>query len=205
MNSVTSVQPALRLPPPLLVAWTLSVLAHVALLTGGAAQPFVTLQPGAMREMQVTLTISTTLPALARQRSPAVVMSTATATHTATASGVAQDAVSDPSDAPLVASRYDVATLQNPKPPYPLAARRQGVEGRVLLRAQVLEDGRCAEARIVRSSGHAVLDESALATVRRWRFLPATRAGMPVASWVEVPIAFRLDVASGDSALHAAR
>ena len=205
MNSVAFLPPMQRRPRPLLVAWTLSVLAHVALLTGGAAQPFATLQPGAVREMQVTLAMSTTLPALARQRSPAAVMSTVAATHTETASAVAQDAVSDSNDAPLVASRYDVATLRNPKPPYPLAARRQGAEGRVLLRAQVLEDGRCAEVRIAHSSGHTALDESALATVRRWRFLPATRAGTPVASWVEVPIAFRLDAASGGSALHAAR
>jgi TonB family protein len=205
MNSAASIQSTLRWPRPLLVAWTLSVLAHVALLHGGSALPFSTAQHSTMPEMDVTLAMSAAQPALAHRQTPAVVPSTAVATHTTTTDPVADDAVRDPIDAPLVASRYDVATLNNTKPPYPLAARRQGAEGRVLLRAQVLEDGRCVQVNILRSSGHAALDESALATVRRWHFLPATRAGMPVASWVEVPIAFRLDAASDGSALRAAR
>ena len=97
-------------------------------------------------------------------------MTTAAASHTPAASTVPENAGDEQHDEPLVESRYDVAALNNPKPPYPLAARRQGAEGRVVLRAQVLEDGRCTEVHIVRGSGHALLDESALATVRRWRF-----------------------------------
>lgn len=192
MNSAASIQPSLRLPRPMLVAWTLSVLAHVALLTGSGALPFSTVQRSTLHEMQVTLAMSATLAAAAHSRTPAAVPAIAAADHTPSASSVAKDAVREPSDEPLVESRYDVATLHNPKPPYPLAARRQGVEGRVVLRAQVLEDGRCTEVHIVRSSGHTPLDESALATVRNWRFVPATRAGAAVSSWVEIPIHFQL-------------
>jgi len=205
MSAAESTLTVLRLPRPTLTAWVLSALAHVALLAGSGALPFSSAQPGAFREMEVTLTLSGAAPAPTRQRAPAAVMTTAANSRSPATGSVAENTGGEQHDEPLVESRYDVAALNNPKPPYPLAARRQGAEGRVVLRAQVLEDGRCAEARIVRSSGHALLDESALATVRRWRFVPATRAGTPVASWVEVPIAFRLDKTSSGSALHAAR
>jgi protein TonB len=192
MSSADSILPVLRLPRPTLTAWLLSTLAHVTLLAASGALPFSNAQPGAFRGMEVTLMLSGTTPVSARQRTPAAVLTTEATTHTPTASSVAENTGGEQHDEPLVESRYDVAALNNPKPPYPLAARRQGAEGRVVLRAQVLEDGRCAEAHIVRSSGHTQLDESALAAVRRWRFVPATRAGKPVNSWVEVPIHFQL-------------
>jgi protein TonB len=45
---------------------------------------------------------------------------------------------------------------------------------------------------VLESSGHAVLDASALDTVRtRWRFVPARRDGIPVEDSVQVPIRFR--------------
>ena len=205
MSTSESILPVLRLPRPTLTAWVLSALAHVTLLGVTGALPFSTVQPGAFREMEVTLTMSGAAPAAARNRAPAAVMTTAASTNTPTASSVAENAGGVQRDEPPVESRYEVAALNNPKPPYPLAARRQGAEGRVVLRAQVLEDGRCAEVRIVRSSGHTLLDESALSAVRRWRFVPATRAGTPVAASVDVPISFRLDQTHNSAALAVAR
>lgn len=93
---------------------------------------------------------------------------------------------------PIVEARHDVASLNNPKPPYPLSARRRGLEGRVLIAAQVRADGSCAEARVRQSSGYSLLDDSARDAVRRWRFVPARHGDKPVDSWVEVPIVFRL-------------
>jgi protein TonB len=86
-----------------------------------------------------------------------------------------------------------VAYGQNPLPPYPLVARRMGMEGVVLLDVLVAPDGHAAEVRLVRSSGHSQLDDSAVRTVReRWRFIPARRDGAAVESRVTVPIRFRL-------------
>jgi len=82
---------------------------------------------------------------------------------------------------------------ENPKPPYPLIARRMGTQGTVLLHVHVRADGSVAEAEVQQSSGSPVLDASALRTVREsWRFVPARRDGVPVESWVEVPIRFVL-------------
>ncbi|MBI3757476.1 MAG: energy transducer TonB [Deltaproteobacteria bacterium] len=81
----------------------------------------------------------------------------------------------------------------NPKPPYPLLARRLGAQGVVLLRVEVREDGSVAAVELERSSGFSVLDDSATRTVREsWRFVPARIDGTPTASWVEVPIRFVL-------------
>jgi protein TonB len=43
-----------------------------------------------------------------------------------------------------------------------------------------------------RSSGHDMLDESAIEAVKKWRFIPAKRGETPVASSVIVPIIFTL-------------
>jgi len=86
-----------------------------------------------------------------------------------------------------------VAYGTNPLPPYPLVARRLGKDGVVLLEVLVAPDGRAADVRMIRSSGFAPLDESAVTTVReRWRFVPARRDGVAVESRVTVPIRFRL-------------
>jgi protein TonB len=83
----------------------------------------------------------------------------------------------------------------NPKPPYPMLARRMGMQGTVVLRVHVRADGSVAEAALAQSSGSQLLDNSALKTVQeQWRFLPARLEGTPVESWVEVPIRFVLDV-----------
>ncbi len=85
--------------------------------------------------------------------------------------------------------------LHTPLPPYPPSARRLAQEGVALARVYVGEDGRPVEVRLARSSGFAALDEAALGAVRGWRFFPARRGAEPVASWIEVPLRFRLDAA----------
>ena len=86
----------------------------------------------------------------------------------------------------------------NPLPPYPLAARRLGMEGVTLLDVLVAPDGKPVDVRVQKSSGFASLDDSALKTVReRWRFVPAREGGTPVESRVTVPIRFRLSDAGG--------
>lgn len=88
--------------------------------------------------------------------------------------------------------RFDADYLDNPKPPYPPLSRRMGEQGRVVLRVRVTPDGAAGEVLLHASSGSPRLDDSALATVRRWKFMPARRGAEAVAAWVLVPIAFTL-------------
>ena len=75
---------------------------------------------------------------------------------------------------------------------YPESARRQGVEGTVLLKIRITEQGRVETLQVERSAGHPDLDQSALDAVQRWRFEPARRGGEPVAVWVIIPVEFKL-------------
>jgi len=173
----------------LLTATGASLLLHLLVLGRGLAArdaaPLV-----AATSMTVTLTGGATPTplhtlAVAAHRAAAPATDRAPLSDATAAAGVADST-------PFVEARSDVAGLNNPPPPYPLAARRRGMEGRVVLEVQVSAEGRCSEARIRESSGYALLDDSARQTVRRWHFVPASRAGMAVDSWVEVPVVFRL-------------
>jgi len=80
----------------------------------------------------------------------------------------------------------------NPKPVYPSLAIRRNYEGTVTLLVEVLADGSVREIEIFESSGHKMLDRSALKAVRKWRFRPGTKGGKPVTMKVKVPVVFRL-------------
>jgi protein TonB len=82
--------------------------------------------------------------------------------------------------------------LRNPPPVYPRLAREHGWEGTVLLEVEVLTSGRCGTINVLSSSGHDVLDRTAVEAIRRWVFKPAKRWNQPVAFWVEIPVTFRL-------------
>jgi len=88
---------------------------------------------------------------------------------------------------------FDADYLHNPPPRYPPAAQRLRESGRVLLAVQVSASGLPERVEVSTSSGSPRLDQAALETVRRWRFVPAQQAGKPVAAGVIVPIVFRLD------------
>jgi len=89
--------------------------------------------------------------------------------------------------------QFDAAYLHNPKPEYPVAARRFGFQGTVVLRVLIGLEGSPTEIRVEKSSGHNVLDEAALAAVKQWQFEPAREGDLRVAGWVDVPIQFRLE------------
>ena len=73
---------------------------------------------------------------------------------------------------------------------YPRKARRLGLEGTVLLHAQVGVSGTPMQLRIVHSSGHQVLDQAALRSVEQWEFVPTKVNGRVTKSWVQVPVRF---------------
>ena len=81
----------------------------------------------------------------------------------------------------------------NPKPRYPMLARRKGYEGTILLRVLVLESGGVGKVELEKSSGYEILDESALKAVKEWVFIPGKNNGQPTPSWVTVPIKFQLN------------
>lgn len=82
---------------------------------------------------------------------------------------------------------------QQTEPAYPRDARDYGIEGTVVLAATIRSDGRVSDVRIEQSSGDRRLDRSAADAVRRWRYEPALKDGLPVKSSVRVKVHFRLE------------
>ncbi len=80
----------------------------------------------------------------------------------------------------------------NPKPRYPLLARRRGWQGRVLLRVEVGAHGRVDALAVERGSGFDILDQAAVQAVQAWRFTPARRSGQGVPAIAQVLIRFQL-------------
>ncbi len=86
---------------------------------------------------------------------------------------------------------YQASYLNN-RLNYPLSARRMGVQGRVILNVEVLAEGIAGQILIQQSSGHEVLDQAALESVKHWRFIAARRGGEPYTRRFTVPIQFSL-------------
>ena len=93
----------------------------------------------------------------------------------------------------VVLPSTDADYLQNPKPPYPSLSKRLGEQGKVVVRVLIGVDGTAQKTEIKQSSGYDRLDQAALMTVQRWRYLPGKRAGVPEAMWFNVPISFVLE------------
>ena len=99
----------------------------------------------------------------------------------------------EPVPPPIVPPRFNADYLQNPAPSYPALSRRMREQGKVLVRVLVNTDGLAERIELKSSSGSTRLDQSALETVRTWKFVPARQGEQKVAAWVVVPITFTLD------------
>ncbi len=82
--------------------------------------------------------------------------------------------------------------LYKPVPQYPKIARELGLEGKTLLRVEILQDGRLGVIKVRESCGHTVLDEAATKAIKKWKFAPAHDGQFTVRSVVDLPIRFSL-------------
>ena len=83
---------------------------------------------------------------------------------------------------------YRSAPLQ-----FPAQALRRHLQGTVLLRVLVDENGAPVQVEVEHGSGYALLDRSARKQVlAHWRFQPAMVNGHAVRAWARVPVSFVL-------------
>jgi len=79
-------------------------------------------------------------------------------------------------------------------PIYPTAARQAGVEGLVVVRYDVTQEGNVINAVVAESEPAGVFDEAALAAVRSWHFNPRIVEGEPqLVEGIVSPVRFRVD------------
>jgi protein TonB len=96
-------------------------------------------------------------------------------------------------------SRTAAAPVQ-PQPPeqdcappvYPAEALQARMSGVSMMAFLVGSDGAVREARLLKSSGHVILDQAAQAALRLCRFAPTRKDGQPVAAWQPVQYAWAL-------------
>ena len=87
----------------------------------------------------------------------------------------------------------DADYLNNPKPAYPALSKRLREQGKVVVRALIGADGQASQASVKTSSGFDRLDEAAVSTVLKWRYVPGKRNGVAEALWFDVPISWNLN------------
>src|SRR5947209_14263025 len=73
-----------------------------------------------------------------------------------------------------------------PKPRYLDAWARKGITGKGVALLKVDKNGYVVDARMLKSTGHKILDDSALEAFRKWHFMPGK-----FAPEVRVPIEFK--------------
>jgi TonB family protein len=96
----------------------------------------------------------------------------------------------DPDADAFIPVEQDPVLVTMPRPSYPDLAREARIEGIVLVRVLVGEDGFVRQCVVVQSV--LGLDEVAVAAARAAVFRPALQQQRPVAVWAVVPIEFRL-------------
>lgn len=100
----------------------------------------------------------------------------------------------DTSNMIMTEDAVDVApkpTRQSP-PEYPARARARGVTGSVVLNLLISAGGDVESVKVLESSPHGVFDDSAVRTVKSWRFAPGLYKGEPVRSWWRYVVRFSL-------------
>jgi len=75
---------------------------------------------------------------------------------------------------------------------YPDQARREGQEGRPMVKVCVGANGKLASAEVATSSGFPLLDEAAIKVAKATRYKAATSEGKPVESCASLPVKFEL-------------
>jgi protein TonB len=148
-------------------------------------------------------TPAATSPLLTSPSTSQPTTSTNTSTHNASATAqLATTEASSTRASPSAASQSNTASslpnaqalgLNNPAPSYPKLSRRLNEQGQVVIRVYVGADGSARQGEIKTSSGYDRLDQEALRTVMRWRFVPGQHLGVPEAMWFNVPVNFVLD------------
>jgi TonB family protein len=82
--------------------------------------------------------------------------------------------------------------IEKVSPKYPEDARKEKVEGNVLIETSIGADGKVLEAKSVESPDPR-LAQAAVEAVKQWKFKPATLKGKPVRAKMTITIRFALN------------
>ncbi len=92
----------------------------------------------------------------------------------------------------VVVDSFPEMTYQE-SPVYLEKAKKAGIQGKVWVKALVDKKGVVRDMQLAKTSGHKILDESALKAGWKNKFKPAIADGKPVAVWVTYAVDFALE------------
>ena len=92
--------------------------------------------------------------------------------------------------APIVVQNVAYVDKKICTPKYPRVSRKRGERGRVLVRVFINRDGSSEKVEIEQSSGFNRLDQAAMSSAKKCRFIPAKRNGKPVKTLATIPYTF---------------
>lgn len=98
----------------------------------------------------------------------------------------------DPVPPVLRDARVDARYAAAFQPPYPAAMIRQQVEGDVTVRVSIDAEGRVTDVVMLSAVDPAFFEATRKQALARWRFVPATRDGVPIASERVMTVHFKL-------------
>ena len=75
---------------------------------------------------------------------------------------------------------------------YPEIAREAGIEGTVIVQAQIGKDGTVRATKILKGIPKTGLDEAAIDAIKRTQWKPAYQRDKAVTVWISIPVVFRL-------------
>lgn len=87
---------------------------------------------------------------------------------------------------------HEPAAISCRIPAYPIDAKRRGETGTVLLQLLIDTEGAVIDQKIERSSGHALLDDAAMAALSKCTFKPGTLDGRPQQAWARLRYVWKL-------------
>jgi periplasmic protein TonB len=97
-----------------------------------------------------------------------------------------------PKAAPPAPTKLEIAFKPDVANYYPEQARRDGQEGRAVVKICINTSGKVDTAEMATSSGNPQFDEAAIKVGKAFRFKPPTQEGKPVSTCVSLPVKFEL-------------
>lgn len=99
---------------------------------------------------------------------------------------------SPPADPVLKDAQIDKRALASFQPDYPAMMVRMGQEGSVTVRVTIAADGRVTDIERVSATDEAFWQATMRHALKKWRFMPATRDGVPIAMTKVMTVHFKL-------------
>lgn len=92
---------------------------------------------------------------------------------------------------PREAETASPVVIHKVEPQYTPEARERGIEGTVVLYAEIGRDGKATHIRVLHSLGYG-LDEKAIEAVKQWVFKPGVKFGRTVSTASSIAVKFRI-------------